>query len=114
MRAVPTPSRPWSGADTAWWRDGRGPIRLVDPIPVGGAVNRRRLLYRRPRGGGDQICILEVARGRPAHTLKHPPDAFAAILDRVKQRAEDQRRFIQDIAHELRNPLAPMATSLDV
>ncbi|HLE39633.1 MAG TPA: HAMP domain-containing sensor histidine kinase [Acidimicrobiia bacterium] len=50
----------------------------------------------------------------PDDELKHLADAFDAMLDRVEQGAEDQRRFIQDISHELRNPLATMATSLDV
>lgn len=50
----------------------------------------------------------------PDDELKHLADAFDSMLDRVEQGAEDQRRFIQDISHELRNPLATMATSLDV
>ncbi|OFW66031.1 MAG: hypothetical protein A2Z12_10055 [Actinobacteria bacterium RBG_16_68_21] len=50
----------------------------------------------------------------PDDELKHLADAFDSMLDRIEQGAEDQRRFIQDISHELRNPLATMATSLDV
>ena len=50
----------------------------------------------------------------PDDELKHLADTFDAMLDRIEQGAEDQRRFIQDISHELRNPLATMATSLDV
>ena len=50
----------------------------------------------------------------PDDELKHLADTFDAMLDRIEQASEDQRRFIQDISHELRNPLATMATSLDV
>jgi signal transduction histidine kinase len=50
----------------------------------------------------------------PDDELKHLADTFDEMLDRIEQGAEDQRRFIQDISHELRNPLATMATSLDV
>lgn len=46
--------------------------------------------------------------------LKHLADAFDGMLDRIEQGVEDQRRFIQDISHELRNPLATMATNLDL
>jgi signal transduction histidine kinase len=50
----------------------------------------------------------------PDDELKRLADAFDGMLDRIEQGAEDQRRFIQDVSHELRNPLATMATSLDV
>lgn len=50
----------------------------------------------------------------PDDELKHLADAFDAMLDRIETGAEAQRRFIQDISHELRNPLATMATSLDL
>jgi len=50
----------------------------------------------------------------PDDELKHLADTFDAMLDRIEQGVEDQRRFIQDISHELRNPLATMATNLDV
>jgi signal transduction histidine kinase len=50
----------------------------------------------------------------PDDELKHLADTFDAMLDRIEQGVDDQRRFIQDISHELRNPLATMATNLDV
>jgi signal transduction histidine kinase len=50
----------------------------------------------------------------PDDELKHLADTFDAMLDRIEQGVDDQRRFIQDMSHELRNPLATMATNLDV
>ena len=50
----------------------------------------------------------------PDDELKHLADTFDEMLDRVEQGIEDQRRFIQDVSHELRNPLATMSMNLDV
>ena len=50
----------------------------------------------------------------PDDELKRLADTFDGMLGRIEGAVEDQRRFIQDISHELRNPLATMATSIDV
>jgi len=50
----------------------------------------------------------------PDDELKNLADTFDAMLDRIERGVEDQRRFIQDISHELRNPLATMAMNLDL
>lgn len=50
----------------------------------------------------------------PDDELTRLADTFDAMLDRLEDGAETQRRFIQDISHELRNPLAVMATNLDL
>ena len=50
----------------------------------------------------------------PNDELKRLADTFDGMLGRIEGGVEDQRRFIQDISHELRNPLATMATSIDV
>lgn len=50
----------------------------------------------------------------PDDELKELADTFDAMLDRVEEGVENQRRFIQDTSHELRNPLAVMAANLDV
>lgn len=50
----------------------------------------------------------------PEDELKSLADTFDEMLGRIESGVEDQRRFIQDISHELRNPLATMATSIDV
>ncbi len=50
----------------------------------------------------------------PEDELKHLADTFDAMLDRVEHGVEAQRLFIQDVSHELRNPLATMSMNLDV
>lgn len=50
----------------------------------------------------------------PDDELTRLADTFDAMLDRLEDGADAQRRFIQDISHELRNPLAVMATNLDL
>lgn len=50
----------------------------------------------------------------PEDELKDLADTFDAMLDRIERGIEDQRRFIQDVSHELRNPLATMSLNLDV
>jgi signal transduction histidine kinase len=50
----------------------------------------------------------------PDDEIKQLADTFDEMLDRVEQGVEDQRAFIQDASHELRNPLATMAANLDV
>ena len=52
--------------------------------------------------------------GGPDDELKELADTFDDMLGRLEAGAEAQRRFIQDTSHELRNPLAVMATNLDV
>ena len=55
-----------------------------------------------------------IALGGPEDELKELADTFDDMLGRLEDGAEAQRRFIQDTSHELRNPLAVMATNLDV
>jgi len=50
----------------------------------------------------------------PDDELKHLADTFDAMLDRLEQGVDDRRRFIQDVSHELRNPLATMSLNLDI
>ena len=50
----------------------------------------------------------------PDDELKELADTFDAMLGRLDEAFEAQRRFIQDTSHELRNPLAVMRTNLDV
>jgi signal transduction histidine kinase len=50
----------------------------------------------------------------PPDELQRLADTFDDMLDRIEIGIEDQRRFIQDTSHELRNPLATMSMTLDV
>ena len=55
-----------------------------------------------------------IALPGPDDELKGLADTFDAMLDRLETGFEDQRRFVQDASHELRNPLAVARTNLDL
>lgn len=50
----------------------------------------------------------------PDDELKGLAKTFDAMLDRLQQAFETQRRFIHETSHELRNPLAVARTNLEV
>jgi signal transduction histidine kinase len=50
----------------------------------------------------------------PDDELKDLANTFDGMLDRIEDGMHARRAFVQDISHELRNPLAVMATNLDV
>ncbi len=50
----------------------------------------------------------------PPDELKELADTFDAMLARLDDAFEGQRRFIQETSHELRNPLAVIRTNLEV
>ncbi|MGI9595666.1 MAG: sensor histidine kinase [Acidimicrobiales bacterium] len=50
----------------------------------------------------------------PEDEMKGLADTFDAMLDRLQAGFEDQRRFVQDASHELRNPLAVARTNLEL
>lgn len=55
-----------------------------------------------------------IALDGPDDELKDLADTFDAMLQRIEDGMRSRRSFVQDISHELRNPLAVMATNLDV
>jgi signal transduction histidine kinase len=55
-----------------------------------------------------------IALTGPPDELKELADTFDAMLARLDDAFEGQRRFIQEASHELRNPLAVIRTNLDV
>ncbi|MCX7619235.1 MAG: HAMP domain-containing histidine kinase [Acidimicrobiales bacterium] len=50
----------------------------------------------------------------PPDELKDLADTFDEMLDRIQEGFDEQRRFIHEASHELRNPLAVMRTNLEV
>jgi signal transduction histidine kinase len=50
----------------------------------------------------------------PDDELMDLADTFDEMLDRIEDGMRSRQAFVQDISHELRNPLAVMATNLDV
>ena len=88
---------------------------------------RRRLGGGRPgarpdrphhRRGAREIQATDLSRRialqGPPDELKDLADTFDGMLARIDEAFENQRRFIQEASHELRNPLAVMRTNLDV
>jgi signal transduction histidine kinase len=55
-----------------------------------------------------------IALTGPEDELKDLADMFDEMLDRIEDDVDARRTFVQDVSHELRNPLAVMATNLDV
>jgi signal transduction histidine kinase len=55
-----------------------------------------------------------IALKGPPDELKQLADTFDGMLERIDDAFENQRRFIQEASHELRNPLAVIRTNLDV
>lgn len=50
----------------------------------------------------------------PKDEIKELADTFDGMLERLQQTFESQGRFIGDVAHELRTPLASLRTNLEV
>ncbi len=50
----------------------------------------------------------------PSDELKDLADTFDGMLDRVQDAFEEQRRFVHEASHELRNPLAIARTNLEL
>lgn len=50
----------------------------------------------------------------PPDELRRLADTFDEMLDRLDQGFEEQRQFIADVSHDLRNPLAVIQTNVEV
>lgn len=55
-----------------------------------------------------------IALRGPPDELKSLADTFDGMLGRIDDAFQNQRRFIQEASHELRNPLAVIRTNLEV
>ena len=65
-----------------------------------------------------EISATDLSRridlGGPSDELRDLADTFDDMLARLDGAFENQRRFVQEASHELRNPLAVMHTNLEV
>ncbi len=73
----------------------------------------RVVAVARDIGGADDLSRRIGLEG-PDDELKELAETFDSMLDRIAEGVAARRRIVQDISHELRNPLAVMATTLDV
>jgi signal transduction histidine kinase len=55
-----------------------------------------------------------IGMGGPEDELRQLADTFDGMLGRLDEAFANQRRFIQEASHELRNPLAVIRTNLEV
>jgi heavy metal sensor kinase len=55
-----------------------------------------------------------LAQDGPNDEIKELSDTFDGMLERLERTFEQQSRFVGDIAHELRTPLASLRTNLEV
>lgn len=55
-----------------------------------------------------------ISLGGPHDELRELADTFDGMLGRIDDAFENQRRFIHEASHELRNPLAVIKTNVDV
>ena len=55
-----------------------------------------------------------IALGGPEDELRDLADTFDSMLDRLQDSFDEQRRFVHEASHELRNPLAVARTNLEV
>lgn len=90
-----------SGGFSAYWIAGRA----LRPV--------RKMSEAATRIGATNLSTRLNFRG-PHDELKELADAFDAMLNRLEQAFEQQNRFVADVAHELRTPLATLQTNLDV
>ncbi|MEZ5410778.1 MAG: HAMP domain-containing sensor histidine kinase [Acidimicrobiales bacterium] len=63
---------------------------------------------------GTEELARRIALDGPDDELKGLADTFDEMLDRLQASFEQQRRFVQDASHELRNPLAIAQANLEL
>lgn len=85
----------------SWWLTGR----LLRPLHRITATARRLSL---------STLHERIALDGPQDELKRLADTFDAMLDRLEQAVDSQRRFVANASHELRTPLAIQRTAIEV
>jgi signal transduction histidine kinase len=89
------------GIATGWWLAGR----VLRPLHVITATAQRLSLANLSE---------RIALDGPRDELKDLADTFDAMLERLQQAAESQRRFIANASHELRTPLAIQRAAIEI
>jgi signal transduction histidine kinase len=89
------------GFAVCWWLTGR----LLRPLHRITATARRLSL---------STLHERIALDGPDDELRRLADTFDAMLDRLEDAVDSQRRFIANASHELRTPLAVQRTAIEV
>ncbi|MFC4050456.1 sensor histidine kinase [Actinomadura syzygii] len=85
----------------SWWLTGRL-LRPLTRITATARLLSLSTLHER------------IALTGPDDELKELADTFDAMLDRLEQAIDSQRRFVANASHELRTPLAIQRTAIEV
>ena len=81
--------------------------------PLGRAAGRGHRRHRR-RGSGRTASACACARDGPRDETRRLADEIDAMLDRLAEGYEAQRRFASNASHELRTPLATQRALIEV
>ncbi|MBP0458625.1 HAMP domain-containing sensor histidine kinase [Streptomyces montanisoli] len=84
-----------------WWTAGR----VLRPV---------RAMTEKARGLSEQNLYERIAASGPDDELKELGDTLDALLARLENAFDSQRRFIANASHELRTPLATQRTAIQV
>ena len=89
------------------------PLALLVLWGVAGAVSREVQAIGRQAALQDEHTITELPLERVPHEIKPLVVSFNGLLTRLRDAFANQRRFIQDAAHELRTPITAVALQLE-
>jgi len=89
------------------------PLALLVLWGVAGAVSREVQAIGRTTALQDEHTIAELPLERVPHEIKPLVVSFNSLLTRLRDAFANQRRFIQDAAHELRTPITAVALQLE-